>query len=413
MKALGCARAWQAEAIEDGRLSEADAASFKRHADNCNVCARELRLLASLRHAADHLVAFESTPLERRRMRNELLRRANEVAVRSPGSALPLGNALPPRAFAAALALVTVVAAVLLWFNAGRFNAGPPPSPVVEGGASAGVPTFRVSAPAGAEWRTLERGPTVRLSIRRGTFHIAVNKLRAEQRFLLDLPDGRLEVKGTEFVVTADGTRTVSASVSEGRVALRLRGREPLALGAGEAWTAEEVASDEGRMADAPAATGSVAPAAQSEKHSPSKTRAAAESVRPRVTREEPAAPGQGQEPAAAPEQEPAAPEPGPARAMAEAVDSEEQVQEPVAGSDFAAAMSAFSAGDYGRAERLFLEFQQTHPGDARVEDAMFLRAVARSRRGDASGARSIAREYLRRFPEGLRKVEAERLTSE
>jgi TolA-binding protein len=80
------------------------------------------------------------------------------------------------------------------------------------------------------------------------------------------------------------------------------------------------------------------------------------------------------------------------------------------AGRDFALAMAAFSAGDYGRAERLFLAFGQDHPADARVEDATFLIAVARSRRGDVDGAGKIARQYLQRYPSGLRRVEAERL---
>jgi outer membrane protein assembly factor BamD (BamD/ComL family) len=72
--------------------------------------------------------------------------------------------------------------------------------------------------------------------------------------------------------------------------------------------------------------------------------------------------------------------------------------------------MSAFSAGDYGRAEQLFVSFEQQHAADARVEDTLFLRALARSRRGDADGSRAIARDYLRRYPNGLRRQEAQRL---
>ena len=72
--------------------------------------------------------------------------------------------------------------------------------------------------------------------------------------------------------------------------------------------------------------------------------------------------------------------------------------------------MAAFSAGDFGKAERLFTAFERAHPADARVEDATFLRAVARARRGDVATARAIARDYLRRYPKGLRRAEAERL---
>jgi TolA-binding protein len=72
--------------------------------------------------------------------------------------------------------------------------------------------------------------------------------------------------------------------------------------------------------------------------------------------------------------------------------------------------MAAFDAGDYGRAEGEFLSFERRHPGDARCEDAMFLRAVARARRADAAGASTIAREYLERYPSGLRVHEAKQL---
>jgi outer membrane protein assembly factor BamD (BamD/ComL family) len=72
--------------------------------------------------------------------------------------------------------------------------------------------------------------------------------------------------------------------------------------------------------------------------------------------------------------------------------------------------MAAFGAGDYGRAEALFRAFERENPGDARVEDTTFLRAVARNRRGDEAGARAAARDYLRRYPAGFRRLEAERL---
>ena len=74
------------------------------------------------------------------------------------------------------------------------------------------------------------------------------------------------------------------------------------------------------------------------------------------------------------------------------AADDVEAGQRAGAGADFAQAMAAFDAGDYGRAEGAFLGFERRHSGDARCEDATFLRAVARARRGDAAGrARSRA----------------------
>jgi TolA-binding protein len=72
--------------------------------------------------------------------------------------------------------------------------------------------------------------------------------------------------------------------------------------------------------------------------------------------------------------------------------------------------MTAFTAGDFGHADALFEQFEREHPRDSRIEDALFLRAVARARRGDDAGARAIARDYLARFPNGLRITDAERL---
>lgn len=65
--------------------------------------------------------------------------------------------------------------------------------------------------------------------------------------------------------------------------------------------------------------------------------------------------------------------------------------------------MNAYTAGDYGEADRLLAAFVRDFPSDTRVEDAMFLIAEARMRRGDVPGAKEAARAYLRRFPNGLR----------
>jgi hypothetical protein len=72
--------------------------------------------------------------------------------------------------------------------------------------------------------------------------------------------------------------------------------------------------------------------------------------------------------------------------------------------------MAAFDEGAFERADSLFGRFAADFSDDARTEDAMFLRAVARSRAGDSPGAAQRAREYLSRFPQGLRHREALRL---
>ena len=76
-------------------------------------------------------------------------------------------------------------------------------------------------------------------------------------------------------------------------------------------------------------------------------------------------------------------------------------------------AMAAFNAGDYATADRLFVTFVRDFPSDSRAEDAMFLVADARTRRGDAAGAREAARAYLERFPQGLRAPAVRRIASD
>jgi len=120
--------------------------------------------------------------------------------------------------------------------------------------------------------------------------------------------------------------------------------------------------------------------------------------------------------PAAEPEPE-RQPEPEPepisrharSKRLAPAPSNDEQA--PRAGVAFAKAMAAFTAGDYGSAQALFAAFEREHGSDDRVEDALFLRAVAHARRGDRSASRAAATEYLKRYPNGLRRREAEELT--
>jgi TolA-binding protein len=395
MKRSSCSRTWQAEALEDGRLPAEDVAAFERHAATCSACAEEVTALDQLRRLGQQLPVLESSPLARRRKRHELLGRANEVALR--GSTLRW-----PHMLAAGAALVACLSALFLY-------RAPPALPA----AARAAPTYQLIGSRDALVRVLERAATVRLAAGRGHLEIAVDKLHAGQRFLLMLPDGELEVQGTRFSVDAETTRTRRVSVSEGRVALRLRGHAERILRAGDSWSREAAPATRSRAAPGSATDASDGDAASAN------VDAAAPGVEPepRARGHEPRA--RGHEPRAR------GPEPR-ARGHAErSMDAREPAARSVdagarapsrtpaatgAGRDFALAMSAFSAGDNQRAEQLFATFEQIHPDDARVEDALFLRAVARARRGDVEASRALARSYLQRHPHGLRRREAERL---
>ena len=406
MKPPTCAQSQQAEALEDGRLSGAERASFERHAATCADCTRKLRVLARLRQSAEWLPENTRTPLERRRQRQALLRRASELAQgaqmqpRRPvltqtlliqrlfAKELLAPKLFATKAFAALLLAGALLAAAGIGFGlrASLFGS--------EVSATLAAPSYRIDASPGASWQTIEQGAALRLRLDSGTFLLEVDKLTAVQRFVLELPDGELEVVGTRFSVRVEHQRTRHVEVTEGRVALRLRETPPISIGAGESWTSEHEA----------------APAPSSLKPPP-------------VTSAEPHLSTPATEAASTPTPEPPAAAPSErsvAKARTAGLPATKPAHEPPAADgavtagrhddDFARAMAAFGAGDYGQAERLFLDFERHHPKDARHEDSTFLRAVARARRGDAEGARATARQYLQRYPHGLRAPEAERL---
>jgi len=364
MKRPACTRAWQAEALEDGRLSGAERASFERHAASCAECTSELRALERLRQGAERLPANMPTPLEHRRQRQELLRRASELHQRAPGQP-------QRRRFAAFVLSGALLAAGYIGYELRASRSGS------ETAVALTAPTYRLEASPGAAWQTLEDGAALRLRLASGSFRLEVDKLTAVQRFVLELPDGELEVIGTHFGVRVEPEGTRRVEVTEGRVALRLRDALPLSLGAGESWTAEREAARAAAPPSVPAA------------EPPSTPAAAAPSERPRVRARQ----------TSLPEKTALEPPSGEQAATAGTHDD-----------DFARARAAFGAGDYGQAERLFQEFERRHAEDARREDSTFLRAVARARRGDAAGARATARQYLERYPNGLRAPEAKRL---
>ena len=73
--------------------------------------------------------------------------------------------------------------------------------------------------------------------------------------------------------------------------------------------------------------------------------------------------------------------------------------------------MAALNAGNSGEAAAAFGGFFAKHPRDPRAEDAAYLRIIAYQRSGDSSAMKDAALAYLRRYPKGFRRAEAERLS--
>ena len=79
----------------------------------------------------------------------------------------------------------------------------------------------------------------------------------------------------------------------------------------------------------------------------------------------------------------------------------------------FAEAMDAISRGDFGAGAAMLDRFATTYPADARVEEAVYLRAIAFERAGRKAEARVAARSYLGRYPAGAHRTQAERIAGE
>lgn len=329
-----CERAWQAEALEDGRLGDEGRASFERHVEGCTDCRDEARALRLLRARSTALATRELSELEHRRQRDKLLTAANETLVGSRAR----------RPFA-----IVAVAAVLLLAAIGlrsirRHATAPPHYSIVDLGA--------------AKTTILDPGISTRIALNAGTARFEVAHLSPEQRFFVTLPDGEIEVRGTEFLVRVAGA-TEEVRVESGLIALRIGGVERF-LGAGMTWKPDA--------------------------NSPIVVTSAPSVAAPGVVSEGPSV--------------------MPSASVASSVHSAKTA------SAFAEAMTAFHAADYARAERLFAEFSSTHRSDARVEDAAFLRAVCASRIGETSRAAALARSYLEAYPAGFHASDARKLAS-
>lgn len=367
MTALACTRRWEAEAVEDGRLDGRASASFERHVAACPECAREVVSLRQVRELARRLDAPKLAPLEQRRSRARLLQTAHQAL-------LELGPETSRWRGVLAAGLVAA-AATLLWL-AVRPHAG------ALAHAHAATPHYEVQSAADTVFENQSAGSFACLALARGTLSVHVEHLQRGQRFVVKLPDGQLEVRGTRFVVNAEHGVTERVTVTEGVVELTLAGSTTRRLTAGQDWSRAE-------RAYSPDAKPSVSATAPNTRLAPFSPPVARAKHRHDMT---------------------ARPVAAPPRVEMQAADSPDAHSAGnttlVPADSFAGAMRAFSTGAYLEADDRFAEFAAHFPSDSRCEDALFLRAVVAVRRGDQAAALRRAHEYLRRFPGGLRKNE-------
>jgi hypothetical protein len=362
-----CPRLFEVEALRDGRLSGAELTRFQSHLGMCAECAREARTLRALAEALRAPTStVEADELHVRRERTRLLAAFDGRLVPARTHRPRVGRL----AVATALLALLGTLGVVLWL------ARPVPSVV----QSAAPEAVQIHADSSARWSRRVEHQLDRIVLESGALSIRVDHTAAQRRLLVILPDGELEDIGTTFSVSADAGQTTRVTVQDGSVVLRLHGKPPIALGAGDSWSPPAMPPA--------AASASAAPAGPT----PRSAAATPPAAEPAPSAEQPA---------------PSAEQPAPS-AEQPAPSAEQPAPDPSA--DFRAALAAFNRGNNAQAAALFSVFLGEHPRDARAEDAAYLRVLALQRSGNAAATERAARDYLARYPRGFRQAEVEAL---
>lgn len=236
-----CSRLWEIDPYREGRLGNANAKSFERHLVSCEACRTQLKRDERLGELARALPDDGPTELGLRRLRGRVLR------------AVATGVAPPaPRRLRASLAalVVGVGLAVAAWALAAHRAPTAPdstvlvttyaPAPALDEAKSAPSAEAFAGAivPSGvARWSQTRAQGIEQVVLDDGMLRLHVRPQVVGERFLVMLPDGELEVRGTTFDVKVERGGTTRVHVDDGVVDVRLRGREPRRLGEGDTWS--------------------------------------------------------------------------------------------------------------------------------------------------------------------------------
>jgi hypothetical protein len=339
--------------MRDGRLSGPELAAFGRHMTTCRACAEEAR---ALEHLAERLrvTASGDEPVDELRIARERTRLLGDF----DRSLLASGRRGAGRWLLLSAAGAAVASVLLLLSTRPR-----PAAPVARASSADVHPQHDTT------WSRRLDGDAERIVLERGALSIHVDhSIPHRSRLVVVLPDGELEDIGTTFTVIAAEGRTKRVEVREGSVLLRVRGLSPVALSAGQTWTAD---------------AGSTKPP---------------EPVAP--------APSDVDPTPAKPEPRPVVDRPAPPRPRTELA-----ADEAPPSAEFRAGVRLLERGDDCAAAAGFARYVTSYPDDPRAEDASYLRVIALQRCGSESDTKQAAREYLARYPSGFRRAEVERLS--
>lgn len=404
MNTSDCPRTALVEALRDGRLGAQEGASMERHLDGCSACAEFARDLAKIGEAVrapipSNTVNEKVTPLEHQRARVALLQKA---AAQAPGKTTSKGRTV-------AFGVLLAAAAMIVGFAGGTWNRSSNQIavalhfgalPKIEMGSQLG---FHPSEDARF---TRNRSANLdELTLEHGTIDIKLPKIEEGKRFVVRTTDAQIEVRATAFRVEAEKGKIRSVAVEQGTVEVQYAGFTAV-IPSGGSWRATPESSDPDKQAPK-SDTDAKAPI---EKTPEPPIRTVLNTTPAPKTTNRPVVPRDEAPNLLEPQDKPA-PEPAPLAVAPPAPTPAPTPAPPSAASrTFAEAMAAMRRGDYaGSAEKLE-QFAETHAGDARADEADYLRAIALQRAGKKDAAIAAAKRYLATRPNGAHRADAARI---
>jgi ferric-dicitrate binding protein FerR (iron transport regulator) len=321
----------------DGKLA--------RHLRTCAACQRTW---SGWEHAITRARALPSnvpSAARRQELRVALLASAGVQPVTADRRTAWMGSA----------ALLAAVAVVALWLGHRRHE--PPINEPRRARSHASL-----SPAVGARYAVVSPGPRETVRLWEGALALEVDPLGPGERFVVEVGDGEVEVRGTKFAVVARADRLVRVEVTHGRVEVRPSGAALVVLEAGQAWAA-------------PAQESPPMPAAPVRSLPPS-------------TRE-----------------------PAPVRRVAQrastAVEPQPTRREAQQEARYDDAWDALRAHDYKKAGDDFARVLNDAPSGPLADEAAFWRATALARSNDSVAAMSAFRQMLDAYPQSPRRGEA------
>ena len=213
-----CSRTWKIEAARDGRLDDRARADVELHAERCEDCRAEARLVEELGARLRAIPVSLPDDLGARRLRGRTLEAADAALAGRGPSRSAASRRLVPWAL-----LATAVLALVVW-------------------RARGTAETRVIASdeGGARWSIHQDDATEHVDLLDGSLAIRVRRPSGGRRVVVRVPDGEIEDIGTVFHVTVAEGRTSRVHVDEGRVLVRIGATAPRLLLAGQTWERKE-----------------------------------------------------------------------------------------------------------------------------------------------------------------------------